>query len=287
MAALSRRGAGRARPAWPLFAAAAALLAAFVAIALSAGPGSELASWDGRATEALLARRSGLWNWVLWAITLVGNAPMLGVLTATSAIALVVWGRRAQAALMAGGMLVAQGISSLTKTVIGRPRPAESLALVAQADSDSMPSGHAVLTIVLVGLLVFAVFRVIEDRRAAQDSRVTGGAGVTGVVSAWTVVAKVAVAASSAALVLAVGFSRMYLGVHWASDVVGGWGLGAAWLCAALGGFVVWEGDRPSRSRLRDPGLLWSRRMRLVVLVVLLLLVALVTALTVWSDPLL
>lgn len=74
-------------------------------------------------------------------------------------------------------------------------------------------------------------------------------ATVVGVLGAWMLLQRPwprgLVVAGGAAVALAVGWSRVWLGVHWPSDVVGGWLFGAAW---ALGGVLVLERWRRSRT---------------------------------------
>jgi undecaprenyl-diphosphatase len=56
-------------------------------------------------------------------------------------------------------------------------------------------------------------------------------------------------------LVLAIGFSRLMLGVHFISDVVGGYVLGAAWLAASVAAWEIWREERGKRhTHLSDEG---------------------------------
>ncbi|WP_329113615.1 phosphatase PAP2 family protein [Streptomyces sp. NBC_01465] len=98
------------------------------------------------------------------------------------------------------GTLLQQGL----KAAVGRARP-QWPDPVDSADYASFPSGHAMTATVGLGLLLWLL------RRCGPS------AGL------WW--AAVAVAAVSVA---GVGLTRLYLGVHWASDVLGGWLLGAA-----------------------------------------------------------
>jgi undecaprenyl-diphosphatase len=96
-------------------------------------------------------------------------------------------------------------LSSATKVLVDRDRP-HFADPVAHAAGQSYPSGHALTSFVAV----LAVLVVCPPRARR-------------------------IAAAPALLVIAaVGFSRLILGVHYLSDVVGGWLLGAAWLCVLL-----------------------------------------------------
>jgi len=116
---------------------------------------------------------------------------------------------------------------------IGRPRPSPGLWLVG-ASGFAFPSGHTSTATVGFGLMACLLWRL-----RGRIWRVLIGA----------------LATLSAA---AVGFSRSYLGVHWPTDVLGGWGFGIAWV--ALGGFFWCLARqfrrRPVPSGSLDPSLL-------------------------------
>jgi membrane-associated phospholipid phosphatase len=111
-------------------------------------------------------------------------------------------------------------ISSGLKLIVGRPRPAADLVRVFQAEpGNSFPSGHAFFATVFWGLLAyFAVTRV--HRRSLRMLTLSTFA----VIIAW------------------IGVSRVYLGAHWPSDVLGGYVFGALFLTG-----LVWL-DRRWRS---------------------------------------
>lgn len=138
-------------------------------------------------------------------LTALGSVTVLGLITLLAFGALLVM-RRWVAAL---SLLLAVGggtaVSSTLKALIGRARP----DLVPHGDavlSASFPSGHAMLSMV-VGLSVGALLaHEIADRRL-----------------------RVYVMAVVLGLSLTIGASRVYLGVHWPTDVLAGWLIGGSW----------------------------------------------------------
>ena len=115
---------------------------------------------------------------------------------------------------LGGGLL-----DTIVKEAVGRPRPS-LVDPVASAHGKSFPSGHAMSSTVVYGALLLVFLPAIGRRYRP-------------VVSAGVVV-----------LVLGIGFSRLALGVHYITDVVGGYVLGLAWLAASTAAFSTWRVDR-------------------------------------------
>lgn len=124
---------------------------------------------------------------------------------AAALAALVLWlsGRRRAAVLVASAMAAAAVVEATVKLAVDRARPVFVHA-VSHAAGASFPSGHAMTSFVAFGLLAMLVPRAVKLPTAV-------------------------IAVSAIALV---GFSRIALGVHYVSDVLGGWLLGAAVLTA-------------------------------------------------------
>jgi len=113
-------------------------------------------------------------------------------------------------------------VDTLVKIAVGRARP-EVDHPVAHALGKSFPSGHAMSSIICYGALLFVFLPLVAGsaRRAAL--------------------------ASTAVLVAAIGVSRLALGVHFLSDILGGWALGTAWLLASVAAFEIYREDRGLR----------------------------------------
>jgi len=164
--------------------------------------GLDVDGWDSAALRAVKHLHSAPLTTVIRDITALGGIPWVVPLTAAAAAAALLLRRPRAAALVvlafAGGELLQLGF----KPLFGRARPhvfppPEHIANAAY------PSGHALVS----ASLAFALVALCWEGR-------------------W----RVPVAVLAALYVVAVGFSRVYLGVHYPSDVLAGWLLGAAWV---------------------------------------------------------
>lgn len=174
-------------------------------------------------------------------LSLVGTTPAwLAVFTLV--VLWLLWRRLPRlAAYVATTALLSSLLNNVVKHLVHRARPMLSDP-VAHANGQSFPSGHAQAAVVGYGILILVFLPVLH-----------GG---------WRRVAVVA----AVAMVLAIGFSRVALGVHYASDVLAGYILGAAWLAAMTGAFSAWrrehghppvdprEGLAPEHAERLSPG---------------------------------
>jgi len=152
---------------------------------------------------------------VMWVVTMVGDTRVAVVTTLVAAILLAVWGHPRRAGSVIILMLIGAALASIVKLLIERPRPPASLALIALPASASFPSGHAMAGIVLAGTLALMLV-------ASRAPRMVRALGSVAIVAAG----------------MMLGISRVYLGVHYFSDVVASWCLGATlvglWAAAVL-----------------------------------------------------
>lgn len=169
-----------------------------------------------------------------WLKEVARDITALGGVTVLSFTSLAVVGflllRRAFAAaiLTAVAVLGAQLTSALLKLAFDRPRPALVPAFV-EVYTASFPSGHAMAST--------AVYLTL----AIQLARVHRELAIRGYLLA------VALTLSAA-----IGASRVYLGVHWPTDVVAGWAAGGAWALLVMGGARLLRSRTP-RARERSP----------------------------------
>lgn len=252
--------------------------AVFAWITFNAAVGTALQTWDSRVTDAVIALRTPAWEHVFWGSTLLGNGPLMATLIVGFVALSVAWGRWRTGLLVTLGAGIGQAISSGTKDLLGRARPPVSVALIEQPASHSLPSGHAMMSLLFLGLLLI-VF--LDDTGRYRRAGGTWGRGV---------VSRTVVVFVAAVLALLIGVSRVFLGVHWASDVVAGWALAALWLTVIAVAMMPIEKRVESVVQRKAGGtsrLGLGRRWRMVLLVVFAAVTVVVAVLTAMADPLL
>jgi undecaprenyl-diphosphatase len=150
-------------------------------------------------------------------VTLAGNAAVLGVIVVGIGFVLLRRGRANDAALLLLAFGGASVVNALLKLVFHRPRP--ELAFV-HLDTYSFPSGHAAASSATFATMAYLLGR----RHQSTAARIWIGLG-------------------AAAAIALVGFSRLYLGAHYLSDVLAGISFGIAWAASSLIVYTLW-GER-------------------------------------------
>ena len=166
-----------------------------------------VASWVHATTTPLGAR-------VFIAITDIGSPLVMSLLAVVGVGTLLLRRWRLLALVWAGAAGGGAILDWVLKTLIHRTRPEYATAYLHRA-SYSFPSGHAMGSLIGFGMLAFAVAHARGfTRRQRQGAYIAAGV-----------------------LTLLVGISRIYLDVHYPSDVVGGWAAGGAWLSICITGY--------------------------------------------------
>lgn len=152
---------------------------------------------------------------LLGTATNIGGTAGLATLVAVVAALLLARQERASAIFVVvtagAGALLNLGL----KLIFARARP-DLASAIAEAQWYSFPSGHAMSSFISFGALAYLVLR-----------------------QPWPWVARSAGLAVAMTMVVLVGLSRVYLGVHWASDIAGGWSAGTVWLISAVAAFEM------------------------------------------------
>jgi undecaprenyl-diphosphatase len=153
---------------------------------------------------------------VLDLVTGLGGGPTSALILTTLTVGLLIRRRPRLAIYVAVTGVGAAVLSPAVKMLIGRLRPAVETP-VAFVGGASFPSGHALGSIVTYGVLLLVLVPVLRPR--------------------WRRPVIVAVTL----LVVAIGFTRLALGVHFLTDVLAGWLLGLGWLAVTTVAFRAWR----------------------------------------------
>lgn len=172
--------------------------------------GDPLVQADLRLITFIQTLREPAYNQVMLFLTYLGNWQVITVGSAVFAILLYLSRQWWWLGAFATSILGEQLLSQVTKLAFHRERPNLDSALLPAAGS-SFPSGHALVAFAFYGFI--ACYAVGKTR-------------------SWRV--KILIVAVVIPLILGIGFSRIYLGVHWPSDVIASFALGPAWVATIL-----------------------------------------------------
>jgi undecaprenyl-diphosphatase len=155
-------------------------------------------------------------------VTGLGGVTLLTLFVVIAAACLLFFGKRRQAIVLPVTIILAEISNDTLKVVYDRPRP-NLVPHGVYVYTNSFPSGHSMLSAATY-LTLAAILSSLDPRRRF----------------------KVFVFTLAIVLTVAVGISRIYLGVHWPTDVLGGWTLGAAWALLARLVLGIWRGEAPA-----------------------------------------
>ncbi len=179
---------------------------------------------DEAVLQMLNGLRGGTLDRIAVEVTALGNGAVLLLLVAVAAVFLWLTRHRWSASLLAIAFIGGEVLNRILKEFFARPRPTIVEHLY-PTSSPSFPSGHAMNAFITYGAIAYLVGR-LEPTPALRRTT-------------WTI---------AALLILAIGASRTYLGVHYPSDVLAGYLAGLAWLtfiAAALGALRMLARERP------------------------------------------
>ena len=190
-----------------------------------------IAGLDQPVLDQAIAQRSPLNTQLVTGFTQLGG-PIGMTIIASLIILVMTWRWRSRTPLILTVIAVAGSLTMTTvgKAIVGRARPPLTEAVPPYEYAFSFPSGHALNSTVIAGMVAYLLARRLRTRWAR----------------ALTVVLAVAWA-------VAMGLSRVFLGHHWLTDVVFAWLLGAAWLALLITAHRLFLTVRRARAAGRSP----------------------------------
>jgi undecaprenyl-diphosphatase len=200
-----------------LIAGLVLLLAALVLAVVAAGRGT--LPGDIAIARAVQRPTSGTIDAVAGVISLIGADFTSMIVLAVIGVGVLAFLGRRDLALFLIVAAALRAVGPVLKVLIASPRPSmEAVVIVAKADGLGFPSGHALGAALLYGAIAIIALQVNANRLVARGIQIV-----------------------AIAMMALVPLSRVRLGVHWPSDVVGGLLFGLAAVCLMQGVMLAWR----------------------------------------------
>ncbi len=191
------------------------ILLAYLAVSVSL-PHSFISTYDQWFENLLYSVRSplllNLFGWITSlgdTFVVAGMAGIISIFLLRSNLS------RSYVAGLATSLIGAGGTAYVMKEVIARARPGGLISAITET-SFSFPSGHATVAVALYGFLAYILCKLYPTKR-------------------------IIIVTAASIIIVSIGFSRLYLGVHFPSDVVAGYTVGGLWLLMG-----IWIAKQPS-----------------------------------------
>lgn len=169
----------------------------------------DVAAFDLYITQFVYFFRTPFMTEVMFVVTFFGGEIFLGTAIIVTTFLLLFYKHKKDALVFGFILFTGIGLNVFLKSLYQRPRP-EFLPLAEEATA-SFPSGHAMNSFFFYTCLSYIIFRKLKNRRL-----------------------KMFLLSGSAFLVFLIGVSRIYLGVHFPSDVIAGFAAGLCWFVIVL-----------------------------------------------------
>lgn len=184
----------------------------------------ETHAFDRSILLALWKLHRPLLDRIMLGLTFLGEPALLLVISLSLGLFLAIRNHRSEATTIAIAGAGAVALNTLLKNLFGRARP-ELWERIVDVQAYSFPSGHAMISLVIYG--IFGYFLALRFPRWR-----------------WTL------ATLTGILIVGIGLSRLYLGVHWPTDVLAGYTAGLVWLITCILSLEVWK---QLRSTVKEP----------------------------------
>lgn len=163
---------------------------------------------DLRVTRAVQSIHLAWFTILMEWISDIGYVPQMPILITICVILIFAIGLRWEAVMTIAAALGSASLAGIIKVAVHRPRPgADLVTVLQQLNSYSFPSGHVLTYTAFFGFLFFLCFTLLKPSPA-----------------------RIALFIILGGLISLIGISRIFVGDHWASDVVGAYLLGSLWL---------------------------------------------------------
>ncbi|MBZ5622369.1 MAG: phosphatase PAP2 family protein [Acidobacteriia bacterium] len=172
--------------------------------------------FDTSIRDAIHAWASAPLTYAMRGVTQLGSVGVLVTLGVLVVWRLAVQGRRRAALIFVVAVAGAEALNEILKQVVRRSRP-EAFFGLSDPVTYSFPSGHSVMSACFYGV----VAAILTTRMKSRAARIL----------TWT---------GAAFLAAAIGFSRVYLGVHYPSDVLAGYAAAVIWVGTVRVGYEIW-----------------------------------------------
>jgi undecaprenyl-diphosphatase len=177
-------------------------------------------TFDVTITHAIQRFNAGWFSTLMVILTWIGFPPQTYVVSLLVLLVLYASGLRWETLVSFVSLILSSALGLGIKSLIDRPRPATDLVhVIAQLRDYSFPSGHVLYFTTFFGFLIFLIFKLLKP--------------------SWVRTLLLLIFGSMVALI---GVSRIYLGQHWASDVLGAYLLGSVWLILSI---LVYRWGKP------------------------------------------
>ncbi|MCR8846786.1 phosphatase PAP2 family protein [Rossellomorea sp. SC111] len=170
---------------------------------------NEIAQFDNGVFEIVRGTISPNLTEIMTFITFLGGIKGITIFSGCAVVILLFMKKYPLALFVSITIMTGAGFNGLLKWIFKRERP--DIEALIQQGGYSFPSGHSMSSFIFYGSLAFILFRALDRKRFK-----------------WASVILVAM------LVLLIGMSRIYLGVHYPSDILGGFTAGGAWLTLCI-----------------------------------------------------
>ncbi len=184
---------------------------AFGVLADAASEGDGVTRIDPHIAEVAVHDRTGGMTGGAHLLTALGSEVAVSALALFAVLFLLERRQIMRAAAIAIAMAGSAAMTLGIKMAVSRDRPGGAIRLGPQDSTYSFPSGHTLNSAVLLGMVAVLIVPFLTRR-------------------SWRVAAVVGVVVAS----LGIGASRVYLGYHWATDVLASWALASAWVAAVI-----------------------------------------------------